>query len=872
VAGDIAVRAGWALWGKEPGSRADYSVLACSPEPFSRGDFGTIITRFAAGTPDTRAVGPGELPWVTVSWVGVDASLHLGMAITDKTDQVDGVGRPITQTSYFCVPYRDLAAAGLSYSALYDAVARVRLRPENGGPVALSVAVTTAEEAARRVEDIGDRIVSAAAALLLRGPVSVVEADGSTLRQRLEFVDAVASLLPYGLRGRFSAATWSDSGTRHRLRLAFASRPRDDATAVPWQHPGEVPEGDDVARAYFEQLRKLRSGSTAHGKKFDVSTVVAHLAARAEPQKFEHPQEALAILRETDLPDRVLRAVRDGAAADLAELRQVTRPGPAGQMLPDERDDLYTALSGMGSAEDWPALSPWLGQLHNHDTLCRALAQFGQRVLWTAEPDDDVLSECLAMAAERGIDDDVLARLVLPADQAVNLPGSVRNAASLLAGRVLVGGSSGMAYLATREALAKAPLTVTEYLAALASSHGAAAPLLGWLGSSVPPEVTRPFRIALGAADGDIAERDIARLADLGIGCVRALLATGSDGRRLNQMLPGFVSWLASRGELEPSERRYWSQHLRGLSPDTPGLRACLDTALLTIGTAPTALPPQAGTPDSATYVTTMVAIYKRLTRDYSLFSAERCVRALARYLERQEWAPRKAQAAAVTDLTGQLLGYDREHVLAGVVGSALAAIPAAKRWDFAQDWLARVRENDPEAIRSGLLSALQTAEPGTEPGQLAGLCVRAHREGVTADQAYRKLARSGVLDSAQAAAGTLDALRREWTRSAADPVQGVEWQVLLVRRLVLGAFGEAVGRDFRELMSRNLRWSIRVQIALLDGLVEGERDGHYEITDQEREDLAQFTDALEVIQKKSRKGVSLWRRAGNAVPQAQES
>ena len=52
MADQVTVRAGWALWGKEPGSRTDYAVLACSTEPFSRADFGTIITRFAAGTPD----------------------------------------------------------------------------------------------------------------------------------------------------------------------------------------------------------------------------------------------------------------------------------------------------------------------------------------------------------------------------------------------------------------------------------------------------------------------------------------------------------------------------------------------------------------------------------------------------------------------------------------------------------------------------------------------------------------------------------------------------------------------------------------------------------------------------------------------------
>lgn len=876
MADELPVRVGWALWGKEPGSRIDYSVLACSLEPFSRADFDTIINRFAGGTPDTRAVGPGELPWVTMSWVGVDPGLHVGISITDKTGQVDGVGRPITQTSYFCVPYREIADAGVSYCDLYDAVdvaIKTGLRPENGAPIPLNVAVAPVAEAVRRVEALpGERIVTAAAALLLRGPVSVVEAEGSTLRQRLEFIDAVASLLPYGFRARFSAATWSDSGTRHRLRLAFASRPQDDAAVVSWRHPGEVPGGDNVARAYFEHLRQLRVGDAAHGKKFDLGTVVAHLAVQAEPQKFEHSQEALAILREIDLPDRVLRAVRDRAAVDLAELRQVTRPGLLAQMLPDQRDDLLVALSGMGSAEDWPVLSPWLSQLQDHEVLWRSLAQFGWRVLWMGEPDDGVLRECLAMATKLGIDDDVLARLVLPPDQAPNRSTSVWYVAGLLAERVLAGGSSVAEYPVTRGALAEAPRVATEYLAALASSRGSAAGrLLSWLTPALSSEVARPFQIALGAADGDIADRDIARLAGLGIDCVRALLAAGSDGVRLDKMLPGFVSWLASRGGLDSAERRDWSKHLRGLSPGTPGLRACLDMALLMVGAAPTALPPPAGTPDSATYVSTMVGIWNRLRRNYSLFGADQCVRALAHWLERQDWAQRKAQAAAVTDLTGQLLGYDHEHVLASVVGSALAGNPAAKRWDFARDWLARVRQDDPEAIRSGLLVRLQSAEPGAEPAQLAGLCLRAHREGITADQAYKKLAKSGALDSAEVAIGTLNALRLEFGLAEAGKAETDQWLDLLVWHLAHGGFGEAVGYDFRMRMSRELRAEIRLRMVLFTTLVETERGGHYEITDEEREELMEFRDALETIDKKSRKW-SLWPWSGNAAPVPQDS
>ena len=602
-----------------------------------------------------------------------------------------------------------------------------------------------------------------------------------------------------------------------------------------------------------------------------MATVVSHLAARIEPQKFEHPQEALAILREIDLPDRVLRAVHDGDAVDLTELRHVIRLGSLAQLLPDAREDLLTALSGRGTAEDWPALRPWLGQVQDLRTLWRILAQFGRRVLWTAQPDDGVLRECLEVAAARGLDDDVLAELVgLP--QGASQPAGLSYAAGLLARTVLAEAAGGEAYRATRDTLAGAPLAAAEYLAALASSGRGAEEFLTWLTPHAHRDLVRLFEIALGLSHAEVTERDVGQLAGMGTGCVRALLAAGSCTKRLGQLLPGFTSWLASCGELAPADQRYWSEHLRVLVVGTPGLRAWLDMALLTIGAAPTALPPPAGPPDSAAYVADLTAIWKRLDREYSLFSRERCVRALARYLQGQEWASRKAQAAAVAELTGRLLAYDREHVLAGAVGSALAAIPAAKRWDFARDWLARVRQDDPDAVRSGLLTAIETVEPGTEPGQLAGLCLRARREGITADQAYRKLAKSGAVDSAKVAVSTLTALRQEFERLGVETANASEWLTLLVRRLVLGAFGNAVGQDFRELMSRTVRQGIDVQLTLLAALVEEDRGGQYEITDEERDDLARVKETLEVINKKSRKRPSLWRRVGNGGQAAQES
>src|SRR5215470_9835718 len=196
MAGQVSAEAGWAIWSKHPGTRDDYSVVACS-DTFSKTDFAKIISRYTAGTPDTRVIqGPAKLPWVTVSWVGVDDALRLGLAITDLTDKVDGVGRPITSTRYFCVPYDQVKSDAVSYKALYTAVNDVTRFPDDGQPVPLTIPwPTTADMLASVLHDdrIDERVVETAAALLLNGPVSVVQAESSSAEQRLAFIDAVAS-------------------------------------------------------------------------------------------------------------------------------------------------------------------------------------------------------------------------------------------------------------------------------------------------------------------------------------------------------------------------------------------------------------------------------------------------------------------------------------------------------------------------------------------------------------------------------------------------------------------------------------------------------------------------------------------------------
>ena len=854
--GELTVPVGWALWSKPAGTRQDYSVVACSSEPFSSADFAAIITRFAVGTPDTTASGTDALPWTTVSWVGVDAALHLGIAITDKTGQVDGVGRPITQTSYYCVPYDRLAEAAekykapVSYAALCEAAASQPLHPRDGGPIQLAIRPPSADLMADMVRRFGEQAVAATAALLLTGPVGVVAAEGSTPRERLDYIDAVACLLPFGYRTKFSAATWSESGTKHRVRLTFGGYPREDAATIAWRRGAESSALQGLARIYFEQLRRLSAGSSGS---LAAREVIAHLAADIRPRRFEQPQDALDSLNRFDQPFRLVRAVRDRSGISLAELRQVFSLGRVKE-LPAETDVavLLAELAGRGEPEDWPDVRRGLAGLGSAQDRARILTAFGRRMIWMARPDTGRALDCVRFAAELGVEDGVLAELIRPPDGVAGHPAGAQAAADLLLHTVLAASPPPREYPRTLELLADDLVAVAEYVAAL-SRTGRASSLLRLLDPAGTSRLGRAFRVALGLDEGTVDSSGVTELSGYSVDCVRALLQAASQAGRLDAVLPGLTRWLAARGELDQGERRYWAEHLARLDPRTPRSQAWLDTSLLIIGAAPSALPP-AHQSTGTGYSTDLAGIWSGLSKDYSLFSAERCAHGLARYLGGQPWAQTRQQAQAVTELTGLLRGFDPRDVLVSVVASALAATPAARQWDFARDWLAWAMANDPAAVRERLLDSLATAPPGAEPGYLAGLCVRACREGIDPDTALRRLARAEALTGASQASQVLMTLRQAFCDAEIDGDTTQQWQFRLCELLAGGEFGVPLALELRELASDRTRREIWLNLRLLAIFAADGGDRQHEWTEPERKDLAQIADEIEAMLKKSRK------------------
>jgi hypothetical protein len=228
----ITVSAEWALHGKSADDRG-YHILQCSNGDLTRGNFEEALDRFDPGTLDA-------LPQVSVNYLrrGDEGGSYLALAIREiAAGHRDADGREIILTRYFCVPYAELAPSAVTYHAMYEAANGIQLPAGAGPPLEIELAVTAPQVPS-------DELARQVAALLLSGsPVCVLGADGTGVDERVRFIDAAMSMLPYGMRSRMSASTWTRSTfQQHRFRLFFSDAPRaDDADhVVTWRQPGQT--------------------------------------------------------------------------------------------------------------------------------------------------------------------------------------------------------------------------------------------------------------------------------------------------------------------------------------------------------------------------------------------------------------------------------------------------------------------------------------------------------------------------------------------------------------------------------------------------------------------------------------------------------
>lgn len=273
----------WALWGKEP-SGLSYRVLRCSDGHLNDAGFTRIMQRYSTGTHT-------DLPQVTLSWARAEGELYIGMAVQRRTDDRDHTGRKIVMTRYCALPYSRLPEP-VSYEAIYHALSDWRPPAEGAAAAPLHLPPLYPDAIAPQATE---HAMGVAALLLTGTPVHIVPSgEVPSYLERLRFLDAVAALLPYGMRTELSAATWVSSTSQSRIRLAFTSHADKDAHAVPW---GTVPSFADAwnspAHAYAELLG-VHAGTPERA-----ADVIRRLAALREPLRWDagFALRALELLR-----------------------------------------------------------------------------------------------------------------------------------------------------------------------------------------------------------------------------------------------------------------------------------------------------------------------------------------------------------------------------------------------------------------------------------------------------------------------------------------------------------------------------------------------------------------------------------------------
>lgn len=258
----VSVTAEWALHGKT-GADSEPGVLACSAGVLRRQHFAEVIDRFSPGT-------LSELPQVWVNYIRFNDTAddcYVALAFREFADdgRRDVDGRGIMFTRYFCAPYPELAVGAVTYHAMYEAFSGIRLPSADGPPLQVNLAMT-----GPRAPDDATLAQQAAALLLTGQAVCVLGAEQVSVPDRLRFIDFVMSLLPYGLRSRMSAATWTSGTARgHKFRLFFSNTPRGNAGhdhVLYWGEPRRTLIPDDPAvREYLDGPGGIRLAGALAG-------------------------------------------------------------------------------------------------------------------------------------------------------------------------------------------------------------------------------------------------------------------------------------------------------------------------------------------------------------------------------------------------------------------------------------------------------------------------------------------------------------------------------------------------------------------------------------------------------------------------------
>jgi len=689
--------------------------------------------------------------------------------------------------------------------------------------------------------------------MLLDGPVSIVGSEGSTMEERLLFLDAVAALLPFRYRADFTASTWSDSAARHQIRLVFAARAREGAGTVQWRSPAAPLAASGSGASYFRLLRDIRGRRAGAG---ELASLIGSLARDAAAGDFAQPQDAVTALREFDLPFIVLGGVRDGTALP-ADIRAVFASERAAELDLKGRQELLGALIGLGDPQNVPVIRAWWETIFGTDSAAAVpvLVQACRRLLWSQAPSRLAVSDYLTLAADYGLLDAVLADVTATPESVAGRGEGVRAAAQLVADWALRDPYPD--FPLTARSLAANPIVVSELMANLAGSDRIRA-ALAWLRPAMG-DFLRPFSVVLDDVPGTVDWLQLDQLARYSISCAGALLQAAFHGGRLNQMLPAFSRWLAVRDLRpradDPAETRFWYDHCWAINVADTESQAWLDLALLASRNQPRYLLDTVYGPTCRDYCEILAVAWSELVTSAGQAADDPLTDRLVRYLEGTRWTADPLKVDTVVLLADLLTRDGHREQLASAVTNALLDNPEAARRGAGSDWLSRFRPDYQDPRSGHVLALIRQPRASLTEDDLADLCARGCREGVSPEDVGRALAEAEAIQSGWAAQYLLDHVRLSTYQVRTHGLEPHEWLKSLATFIASGNLGERVADELRQaaLIAAYDDFVFRLDMLYI-AVTKGRPDSQPELTSDDIRYLEWIPKSVDSILRQARK------------------
>lgn len=581
VEGELALRS------KLPNDDQDYRVLARSasltPDAWER-MYRQLNVGSLGGTGATPLEQP---PWITLGAFTDGDRRYLAVIQYFRIETVDRTGRTNAALPALLLPYDEVAGAAPALNTL-DALLQAQWPIEPAADPLPRPRIELPDPADRQSqlahlldETIGFEFAAGVAGLLITGPVALLAPRGEAFTpvQRLDYLDALVALLPFGSRCDLACSTWMVNSSPHKMRLGFSTSARSDQQRIEWgKPPTEALAANEMAAHYARLLVELR---TYLG---DTATLLARLAADTTVLAFEKPESFLDCLREIDLPFVVLKDVEAGKAR-LEDLRRVFDADPAALGEGLGKVVAYW-VARLSEAQDIPRLTPYLRTMLPDELGALALKRFDAAHA-TPGPESGALLDLLVQLAGEG---NMLVALLTPLlPHAEQLAGTTtttleQGSVSRRPAEIL------LRYLRTLPAADATLLRCTfaskpgPFLAELARA-GLDVPdpswWLNWLGADDPAIQAwlQPFGVAAGLAADRVSVQALVAVHSV----LDTLLATAVQRGTLPYFAGGLLDWvLPWLAKLDPAVRTY-VQKLHGMTSLTPNEQARLDIVTLAL-------------------------------------------------------------------------------------------------------------------------------------------------------------------------------------------------------------------------------------------------------------------------------------------------